>query len=164
MNSKYNVLVNYLGDGEFKFSVKRIGEVSISKERPVFIYNADVEVINSLRTLKRMLIDITIGGKPTGAYKVFNLDDFNKERDMYNDRRVVMDRRGVETVSNNDISSILKSGSNGPIEIEEDKIVSITPTNDVNDEDIIDEVVITKPKTTTKKSTKKSTHKKTSKK
>ena len=88
----------------------------------------------------------------------------NKERDMYNDRRVVMDRRGVETVSNNDISSILKSGSNGPIEIEEDKIVSITPTNDVNDEDIIDEVVITKPKTTTKKSTKKSTHKKTSKK
>ena len=67
MNSKYNVLVNYLGDGEFKFSVKRIGEVSISKERPVFIYNADVEVINSLRTLKRMLIDITIGGKPTGA-------------------------------------------------------------------------------------------------
>ena len=44
MNSKYNVLVNYLGDGEFKFSVKRIGEVSISKERPVFIYNADVEI------------------------------------------------------------------------------------------------------------------------
>ena len=38
MNSKYNVLVKYLGDGEFKFSVKRIGEVSISKERPVFIY------------------------------------------------------------------------------------------------------------------------------
>ena len=111
-----------------------------------------------------MLIEITIGGKPTGAYKIFNLDDFNRERDMYNDRRIVMDRRGVETVSNNDISSILKSGSNGPIEIEEDKIVSITPTNDVNDEDIIDEVVITKPKTTTKKSTKKSTHKKTSKK
>lgn len=164
MNSKYNVLIKYLGDGEFKFSIRKIGEVSISKDRPVYLYNATVDIVNSLRALRRMLIEITIGGKPTGAYKIYNLDDYNRENAMYNDRRIVVDRRGVEAVSNNDISNILKSGSNGPIEIEEDKIVSITPTNDVKDEDIVDEVKITKPKTTTKKTTKKSSSKKTSKK
>ena len=36
MNGKYNVLINYLGDGDFKFTVKKIGEVVISKTRPVY--------------------------------------------------------------------------------------------------------------------------------
>ena len=142
MNSKYNVLVRYLGDGEFKFTIKKLGEVSISKSKPVYIYNADVETINDLRTLRKMLIEITIGAKPTGAFKVYNFDEINKKEERLRDTRIVADRRGTESLDNNDIKSILSSGSNGPI-IEE---VS-TPVEKKAEE---------KPKTT-RKTTKKST-------
>lgn len=154
MDSKYNVLVNYLGDGEFKFQVRKIGEVSITKDKPVYLYNADVETINNLRVLKRMLIEIVIGAKPNGAYKVYNLDDYNREQALYNNKNVIADRRGVETVSNNDIKSILSSGSNGPILDEEPKIIPI----------VEETKKVEKPKTTSKKSTSKTTKKKTSKK
>ena len=162
MNGKYNVLINYLGDGDFKFTVKKIGEVVISKTRPVYIYNADVDVINSLRTLRRMLIEIVIGAKPTGAYKIYNMEDYDKPRDFLNDYRVVMDRRGYEVVTNNDIKSILSSGSNGPIEIEGNKVESVSGV-DKEEEitgEVVDEVVITKPKKPTKKSTSQKTTKK----
>lgn len=147
MNSKYNVLINYLGDGEFKFTIKKIGEIGITKDRPVYIYNADIETINNLRTLRRMLIEITIGGKPAGAYKIYNLDDYNKEKDMLYDRRIIVDRRGTGVVSNNEINSILSSGTNGPI------VEDVAP---VKTEEV--------KTTSTKKTTKKSTSKKTSKK
>ena len=148
MNSKYNVLINYLGDGEFKFSIKKVGEVSISKSKPVYIYNADVETINNLRTLRRMLIEIVIGGKPTGAYKIYNLDEINKENDRLHDTRVEMDRRGhAVVVSNSEISSILSSGTSGPI-VEEPVATQKTVAKKT-----------TAKKTTTKKSTKKKTTK-----
>lgn len=162
MNSKYNVLINYKGEGEFKFIVKKIGEVSITKDKPVYIYNADVDMINNLRQLRRMLIEITIGAKPTGAFKILNTEDYEKKVTFVKANIPNLDRRGTEAVSNNEVKSILSSGSNGPIEIEEDKIVSITPTNDVKDEDIVDEVKVVKSKKTTK--SKKSSSKRTSKK
>ena len=65
-------------------------------------------------------------------------------------------------VINNDIKSILSSGSNGPIEIEGNKVESVSGV-DKEEEitgEVVDEVVITKPKKTTKKSTSKKTTKK----
>lgn len=160
MNSKYNVLINYKGEGEFKFAIRRIGEVSITRDKPVYIYNADVETINNLRQLRRMLIEITIGTKPDGAFKVLNLEDYKKDLTHTSNQRFPFVEK-AEAVSNNEVKSILSSGSSGPIEIEEDKIVSITPTDDAKDEEVVEEVKVTKPKRTTKKS---SSKKKTSKK
>lgn len=157
MNSKYNVLINYKGEGEFKFIIKKVGEVSITRDKSVYLYNADVETINNLRQLRRMLIEITIGAKPAGAYKVLNLEDYEKNVTVTKNSSFFKGNSSVEAVSNNEVKSILSSGSNGPIEIEEDKVVSITPTDDVKDEEVVEEVVITKPK---KKSTRKSTSKK----
>jgi len=139
MDSKYNVLINYKGEGEFKFTVKKVGEVSITKDKPVFLYNADVDTIDNLRQLRRMLIEIAIGAKPNGAYKILDLDDYNREASLLNDKRYVIDRRGTEAISNNEVKSILSSGSNGPIELDEPKKES--------------------SKTTKKKSTKKSSKK-----
>lgn len=152
MDSKYNVFVSYRGDNEFKFTIKKIGEVSISRTKPIFIYNADIDVVNNLRTLKRMLIDIIIGAKPTGAYKIYDLDTINKEKERLMDSRVVADRRGYEAVSNNEVKSILSSGTSGPIIDEEVKPV------------ITEEPKKEEKKTTTKKVTKKKSTKKTSKK
>jgi hypothetical protein len=95
-----------------------------------------------------MLIEITIGGKPTGAYKIYNLDEYTNEKNtLLTSSTASVDKRGVTIVTNNDVSSILKSGSNGPIEVEE-----------------IPKIIETNVNTDTKKSTKKSISKKTSKK
>lgn len=114
MNNKYNVMITYQGAGTFKFSIRKIGEVEIEKGRPVYIYNADVDTINNLRALRRMLIDIKIGAKPTGAFRIFNMDDYVSAKTAQ-----VRDRVGnnykAEPISNAEISSILKSG-NSPVE------------------------------------------------
>ncbi len=122
MDSKYNVLINYLGEGDFKFIIKKIGEVTITRFKPIYLYNADVDTINSLRQLRRMLIEITIGAKPEGAFKVYNLDNYNREIDYLKDPRLVADKRGFEAVTDNEVKSILSSGTNGPI-VEEKPVV-----------------------------------------
>lgn len=147
-NNSYNILIKYRGDGDFKFMVKRIGEVYISKTKPVYIYNATVEVINDLRSLKRLLIDVIIGAKPTGAYKVY---DYNDYTDM---PRAMVGRkpnlRETEPMSNSDISAILKGGSRVEEPIKEEEVKTEEP------KEVKPEVKKTtnKKKSTSKKSTK----------
>lgn len=123
MENKYNILITYAGDGDFKFIVKKIGEISISRQKPVYIYNVDAGVINDLRTLKRLLLNVSIGAKPTGAYKIYDFDDYTAMP-----RAVVGQRPNIasaEPISNSEISSILKGGSAAPV---------IENTEDVKDE------------------------------
>ena len=166
MTNKYNVLVNYNGDGDFKFAINGLGEVSISKDKPIYIQNATLNTIEGLRVLRRMLIEIKIGVKPDGAYKIYNLEEVKSAKEKTAKSKFDFDRRGTETVSTNEISSILKSGNNGPIVLEEDQVVSITPTNDVEDEEIVEEVIINEKteKTSTKKNKGTKKNKKSSKK
>jgi len=156
MQEKYNVFIRYSGDDEFKFVVKKIGEVSISKNRPVYIYNADLDIIESLRLLRRMHIEVTIGAKPAGAFKIYNLEDYDRKAERLADKRVVMDRRGYEPVSNDEISSILSSANNGPIE-EEPKIEEpvVEPEEPKIEEPKVEEKPVKKTKKNTKKTTKK---------
>ena len=42
--NKYNVMITYAGEGNFKFTLRKIGEVEITNTRPIYIYNADVEI------------------------------------------------------------------------------------------------------------------------
>lgn len=122
MNNKYDVLVTYAGDGDFKFQVRKIGEIEISSTKPVFIYNADVDTINNLRVLKRLLININIGAKPTGAFRVFNMDDYDIPKNVQIKNHVESNYK--EPISNVDITNILKSGStSGPITDEDDSDV-----------------------------------------
>lgn len=109
MNNKYNVMITYNGDGIFKFYIRKIGEVEISKTKPIYIYNADVDTINNLRELKRLLINITIGAKPTGAFRIFNMDDYETPKNVQI-KEHVNSNYNPEPISNAEISSILKSG------------------------------------------------------
>ncbi len=151
MENKYNILITYAGDGDFKFIVKRIGEISISKQRPVYIYNVDSGVINDLRVLKRLLLNVAIGAKPTGAYKIYDYNDYTAMPKAIIGQRPNL--TNVEPISNNEISSILKGGSaapteeinNEPEETEDKKV------EDVKKEEVKD----TKPKTSNKKKTNK---------
>lgn len=113
-NSKYNILITYAGDGEFKFNIGRIGEISISKQKPVYIYNVTADVINNLRPLKRLLLNVNIGAKPTGAYKIYDYDNYTAMPKAPIGQRPNL--VNAEPVSNAEISSILKGGSQAPIE------------------------------------------------
>ena len=77
----YNVLITYAGEGAFKFYLAGIGEVEITPWRPIFLYNASVQVINDLRLLKRSLVNIKINGSPEGAYKIFDMQSIKGKTD-----------------------------------------------------------------------------------
>ena len=162
-NNKYNILITYAGDGEFKFNISRIGEVSISKQKPIYIYNVTAEVITNLRPLKRLLLLVTIGAKPTGAYKIYDYDNYTPMPKAIIGRRPNM---VAEPVSNSEIASILRGGSEAPA-IEEE-VKEEAPV--VEAEEVKEETPVTEPvkeeapakKTTTKK--KSTSKKKTSKK
>ena len=145
MENKYNIMITYKGDGDFRFTVKRIGEVTITKTKPVYIYNVDANVINNLRELRRLLLEITIGAKPDGAFKVYNFDDYVDLR-----RPMTHKVKESDALSNSDISAILK-GAKEP-EVIEEKV------EEVKEEPVKEEVK--KPSTTKKKSTKKKSSKK----
>ena len=125
MNNKYNVMITYSGEGSLRFKVRKIGEIEISAGKPVYIYNADVDMINNLRELRKILISINIGAKPTGAYRVYNLDDYVMAQTVVGAKtnRIVE----KEPLSNDEISSILSSGAT-PEVIEEVKKETKTAT------------------------------------
>ena len=119
------------------------------RQKPVYIYNVDANVINNLRELRRLLLEVSIGAKPDGAFKVYNFDDYADVRKPITNRI-----KESDVLSNSDISSILK-GAKEPEIIEEDKEV---PTEEVKEEPVKEEVK--KPSTTKKKSAKKKSSKK----
>lgn len=147
MNNKYNVMINYTGEGTFKFVLRKIGEVEISAAKPIYIYNADVDMINNLRALRKLRINIQIGVKPAGAFKIFNLDDYVSAKTAQI-REHVTDKYTAEPVSNAELSSILKGGSNPE------------PVTTVEDKAVKPEKKPAEKKTTAKKTTKKTTTKK----
>lgn len=122
--NKYNVMITYAGEGSFKFTLRKIGEVEIMNTRPIYIYNADVDTINNLRALRSMLISIKIGAKPTGAFRIYNMDDYVSAKTVQVREHVAANYR--EPVSNAEISSILKAGSTPEqepvITVKEDKV------------------------------------------
>lgn len=122
--NKYNVMITYAGEGSFKFTLRKIGEVEIMNTRPIYIYNADVDTINNLRALRGMLISIKIGAKPTGAFRIYNMDDYVSAKNVQVREQVAANYR--EPVSNAEISSILKAGSTPEQElvtaVKEDKV------------------------------------------
>lgn len=149
-NNSYNILINYKGDGDFKFIIKRIGEVTITKQRPIYIYNATVEVINDLRTLRRLLLEVTIGAKPTGAYKVYDYNDYTDMPKAFVGRKPNL--KNTEPMSNSDISAILKGGSKVEEPIIEETKEEVKPEPDKKPE--VKKQTNNKKKSTNKKSTK----------
>ena len=158
MNNKYNVMITYTGEGTFKFVLRKIGEVEIDAARPVYIYNADVDTINNLRALRRLRINIQIGVKPIGAFRIFNMDDYVSAKTAQI-REHVAEKYVAEPVSNAEVAAILKGGSTPePVTTEEDKVEE-KPVEEPKEEKKPAKKTTAK-KTTTKKTTAKKTTKK----
>lgn len=126
----YNVLITYSGEGAFKFYISGIGEVEITSWRPIFLYNASVQVINDLRLLKRSLISIKINGSPDGAYKVFDLLNIRSKVDRKSE--VVSQEPNLEEIKN-ELRNEIKEDIRKEVEAELNKDADILPkTNTVN--------------------------------
>ena len=165
MENKYNIMISYAGDGDFKFNVRRIGEILISRGKPVYIYNVTFDVINDLRTFKRLLLNVNIGAKPNGAFRIYDYDNYtNMPKAVVGVKPNVVEK---EPVSESEISSILKGGSVAPIidaVVEEDDATQlikdeIENTKDEVKKEVKEETpkkpVSTKKKTASKKKTSK---------
>lgn len=155
MNNKYNVMVTYRGEGTFTFKLRKIGDVEIASHRPVYIYNADIDTINNLRILKRMLIDINIGAKPTGAFRIFNMNDYEIPQNIQIREHIANSYK--EPISNEEISSILKGNSVDTKEdVTEQKEISVKNTTNSTSKRTTNST----SKKTTNSTTKKTTSKK----
>lgn len=113
----YNVMVFYEGEGSTNIYIPGNGDTTITYGRPVYVKNANFNVIEALRSFRKMQISIKIGVSSVGAYRTIDLGTqphFVKSVPI----------KEKEQVTNADISSILGSATNGPIVIdnkEEDK-------------------------------------------
>lgn len=143
----YNVLITYSGEGAFKFYIAGIGEVEITSYRPIFLYNASVQVINDLRLLRRSLITIKINGSPEGAYKIFDLANIRSKVDR--NAGSISQKPNIEEIKN-ELKEEIKEDVRKEVEEELKKEAEVKETK-------VEEVKSEAPKKTTskKKSSKK---------
>lgn len=104
--NKYNVFITYSGEGSFKFTVSKLGELEITAGKPIYVYNASVQLINDLRQLRRNLINVKINATPEGAFKIYDLDNFEGKTQSV--REVV---RVVAKEETKELESIPESGN-----------------------------------------------------
>ena len=109
----YNVMVFYEGEGSTNIYIPGNGDTQITNGRPIYVKNANFNVIEALRSFRKMDINIKIGVGPVGAFRTIDLGV---------QPQVVRPVQQVkEQVTNADISSILSSATNGPIVIDKPK-------------------------------------------
>ena len=110
----YNVMVNYDGEGSTNIFIPSVGDTIITHGRPIYIKNASFNVIEALRQFRVMQISIQINAKQEGAFRIIDLGTktpYDKLREIKPSIK--------EEVTESDIASVLKSGTNGPIPVPE---------------------------------------------
>lgn len=108
----YNVMIYYKGEGSTNIYIPGLGDTNITYGRPIYLKNASFNVIEALRQFRTMQIDIKINVDGLGAFRTVDLSS-NKEPIQR-----LKPVNEINTVSNDDIKSILSSASNGPIPVE----------------------------------------------
>lgn len=109
-----NVMVFYEGEGSTNIYIPGNGDTQITRGKPIYIKNANFNVIEALRTFRKMKINIKIGASSLGAFRTI---DLGAQPAVV--RPQVQPRQ--EVVTNADISSVLSAGTKGPITVEPKK-------------------------------------------
>lgn len=110
----YNIMVTYDGEGETNIYVPGIGDTHIVNGRPIYLKNAGFNVVEALRQFRNMKINIKIDANSKGAFKIIDLDNTKPTQRM-------TPREEITSVSDTEISNILKAGTSGPIPVEPKK-------------------------------------------
>jgi hypothetical protein len=110
-------MVYYMGEGSTNIFIPKIGDTTITNGRPIYLKNASFNVIEALRTFRSMQIDLKINAKQDGAFRIIDFTEVNDSLKQIAKQNTV----AKEQVSQEEIDSILKSGSTGPIVLESSK-------------------------------------------
>lgn len=113
----YNVMVFYEGEGSTNIYIPGNGDTTITNGKPIYIKNATMNVIEALRTFRKMKINIQIGAKATHAFRTI---DLGAQPTVVRPQQVQVTK---EQVTNADITSILSAATSGPIVVDKPKTV-----------------------------------------
>lgn len=110
-----NVMVFYEGEGSTNIYIPGNGDTQITNGKPIYVKNANFNVIEALRTFRKMKINIKIGASSLGAFRTI---DLAANAQVIRPQPV---QPKQEVVTNADISSVLSAGTKGPIVVEPKK-------------------------------------------
>lgn len=108
----YSLMVFYDGFGSVDLYLPRKGNVKLFDNKPLFIKNAAIDVVEALREYRPLKVRFKITNKVDGAFKVIDYASISPVQGLRSQMQIVS---SPEPLSNGDISNILKKGSNGPI-------------------------------------------------
>lgn len=109
----YNIMVYYNGEGTTNIFIPGVGDTVIGNGRPIYLKNASFNVLEAIRTFRSMGIDLKINVDSLGAFRTIDLQESR------NPVNVLKETRPVEKVDADDIQSVLKAGSQGPIVLDD---------------------------------------------
>ena len=73
MEKVYNAKLSFKGDGNFSFILPNYGELTIYKNRDIFVKGLTVNGVEALRQLRPLLLEHQLNAKPDGCFKVIDL-------------------------------------------------------------------------------------------
>lgn len=112
----YNIMIYYKGEGSTNIYIPELGDTVITEGRPIYLKNASFNVLEAIRSFRNMGIDIKLNVGSLGAFRTV---DLGESRNPVN---VIKESRPTEKVDAYDIQNVLKSGSKGPIILDEEPI------------------------------------------
>lgn len=117
----YNVMVTYTGEGETNIYIPGVGDTRITNGRPIYLKGAGFNVIEALRQFRVMQIDLKIGVGQKGAFRIIDLEEITSPI-----RKPISNvKKEKEPLSNADLDSIFKAGTNGPIPVETKEVEEV---------------------------------------
>ena len=74
MEKVYNAKLSFKGDGNFSFVLPNYGELTIYKNRDIYVKGLTVNGVEALRQLRPLLLEHQLNAKPDGCFRVIDLN------------------------------------------------------------------------------------------
>lgn len=126
MSNLYNAKVSFKGEGSFTFTMPYYGEVTIYAGKDIYMKNMTQQGVETLRSLRPVLLDHQLNAKPDGCYTYI---DFNETNNIIPSKMKLNYR---EVVSNKSVAEMKAEMIKGPIQEEELSGITETPKEEAN--------------------------------
>lgn len=73
---RYNIRISFSGEDSLKFVLGVVGEIIIYAGKDIYVEGVTASLIESLRSLRQLGLNIVIGGKADGCYKSYNMANY----------------------------------------------------------------------------------------
>ena len=118
----YNAMIYFTGEGYINVFLPKVGETVIYAGRPVYLKNMSFDVLNSIRSLRPLRIDLKITNSSKGAYQTIDFSSYTNLKEQI--KNTVISQPKLAPVSDEELSSIFSKGTKGPIPLDEGKLTT----------------------------------------